>query len=241
MKQYKIIRAFKFAYLKIIRSNHSPRDIAGGAALGAFVGILPTAGVAMLICLWAAPIMRVNTPAAMLATWVANPWTLPFFYIGGERLGALLLGRTSAIAGDKVMALFRNLSCIWTFSDNASSGNVMHSTRTIITTFQNMYLGTAVLGILTASIIYWFALKMVLRYRNIKHKRHMIRLKRQRPSLTICAEGKTSSESKVSSDLDKAPSESSVDDTSTVDDITVEREGPSAPAAIAGASKSTRS
>lgn len=164
-------RTLKLVYYRIIRSNQSPRDIAGGVALGTFVGVLPTASIAMVICLWAAPMLGVNTPAAILATWMANPWTYPMLYIGGERLGAFLLNRTSSLSATGVMNLVRSISRFWAWTPPRTSGGGPASLRAVILTLQNLYLGTAVLGLMLASIMYWLTLRLVTRYRTNMSKR----------------------------------------------------------------------
>lgn len=68
------------------------RSIATGVAIGLFFGSLPIAGQMLLAAIMAIA-MRVNMPAAVVATWISNPITMPFFYTANYYLGAWLLDR----------------------------------------------------------------------------------------------------------------------------------------------------
>lgn len=69
--------------------------LAAGAAVGAFFAMIPlplqTLGAGLI-----AVLTRVNLPAALLATWISNPLTLPIFLWLQYRTGSFLLGRAGA-------------------------------------------------------------------------------------------------------------------------------------------------
>ncbi len=64
------------------------RSLAGGIALGLFVGLTPTVGIQTVLVLLGAPFLRANFPVAFLALWVSNPITTPPLYWAFNRLGA---------------------------------------------------------------------------------------------------------------------------------------------------------
>ncbi len=67
------------------------RGVAGGLAVGLFVGILiPFAQI--LFGAIAAILVRVNLPVAAFATFVTNPLTVPPLYYAAYRLGNWLIG-----------------------------------------------------------------------------------------------------------------------------------------------------
>jgi len=68
------------------------RSLPGGLALGAFIGCTPTMGVQIIICGIAAYFLRVNIPAALLATLISNPLTAPVLYPLQYKLGLWLAG-----------------------------------------------------------------------------------------------------------------------------------------------------
>jgi uncharacterized protein (DUF2062 family) len=68
------------------------RGVAGGLAIGLFVGILiPFAQ--MLFGAIGAIFLRVNLPVAVFATFATNPLTVPPLYYAAYRLGNVLLGK----------------------------------------------------------------------------------------------------------------------------------------------------
>lgn len=69
----------------------SRRRLAAGLAVGAFFALMP-APFQMLAAGLIAYITRVNVPAAIAATWISNPFTMPFFIYAQYRLGCLILG-----------------------------------------------------------------------------------------------------------------------------------------------------
>jgi hypothetical protein len=69
-----------------------PRKISMGMAIGVFVGVTPTIPFHTIIIIFLVTIFRQNLSAALLGMWIANPITLPFFYIAEYKLGTKLLG-----------------------------------------------------------------------------------------------------------------------------------------------------
>ena len=83
-------RLAKLYYLKIIRINDPPEKIALGAAIGAFIGFMPTVGMAMLFSLLFAHLFKANKAAALLGTFVMNPISSPIVWSASAALGSLI-------------------------------------------------------------------------------------------------------------------------------------------------------
>lgn len=66
--------------------------IAGGLALGLFIGFTPTWGAQIVLSGAAAFFLKVNVPMALLGCFVTNPLTAPFIYPLEYRLGVWLVG-----------------------------------------------------------------------------------------------------------------------------------------------------
>jgi uncharacterized protein (DUF2062 family) len=62
-------------------------------ALGAFFALMPPLPIQMLCALIIAYITRVYVPAALVGTWISNPFTTPLIVYWQYRLGCLLLDR----------------------------------------------------------------------------------------------------------------------------------------------------
>lgn len=66
--------------------------IAGGLALGLFIGFTPTLGAQIVLAGFAAFFLKVNVPMALLGCFVTNPLTAPFIYPLEYKLGVWLVG-----------------------------------------------------------------------------------------------------------------------------------------------------
>lgn len=75
----------------------SRHRVAAGAAVGAFFAMMP-APFQMLASALAAYIVRVNIPAAIAATWISNPFTLPVCVYAQYAIGCWILGRPVGIS-----------------------------------------------------------------------------------------------------------------------------------------------
>lgn len=68
------------------------REIAGGLALGVFIGLTPTMGAQIVLAGAAAFLLKVNVPMALAGSLVTNPFTAPVIYPLEYRLGVWLIG-----------------------------------------------------------------------------------------------------------------------------------------------------
>ena len=68
------------------------RGLAGGLALGLFIGFTPTMGVQIVLAGLAAYFVRVNVPVAIAASLVTNPFTAAVIYPLEFQLGVWLIG-----------------------------------------------------------------------------------------------------------------------------------------------------
>ena len=71
------------------------RRFAGGMAVGAFFAMIPAPGQTIGAGLLAY-FTRVNIPAAVAATWISNPLTMPLCVYVQYRLGCMVLGHWRA-------------------------------------------------------------------------------------------------------------------------------------------------
>jgi uncharacterized protein (DUF2062 family) len=76
---------------RVVYSKSSASSIAGGMALGIFVGLTPTFGFQMIPAAFLAALFRVNILAAVLAVWITNPFTAAFIYYSEYWIGKLIL------------------------------------------------------------------------------------------------------------------------------------------------------
>ncbi len=67
-----------------------PIYVAKGMAIGVFIGITPTIPLHTVLAVALAFMFRASKPAAIIGVWVANPLTIPFFYIASYQVGTFL-------------------------------------------------------------------------------------------------------------------------------------------------------
>lgn len=89
-KGNKLLRFFRWLYLKLFRINDTPQRIALGLGLGVFLGILPGSGP--VAALFLAFLLRVNRASALLGSLITNTWLSIVTFVLAVKLGAYLLG-----------------------------------------------------------------------------------------------------------------------------------------------------
>ncbi|MBI5233576.1 MAG: DUF2062 domain-containing protein [Deltaproteobacteria bacterium] len=133
----KLKRWYRLTYLKILRIDDPPEMIARGAAIGAFMGVLPTFGVGIILSIFGAFILRANKASAVLGTFIMNPITTPLFWSLSLATGGLMLGHGKAAAGKNI---FKEAS--YTF-----------------------LAGNLVISAITAAAVYFIVKKLIIRHR----------------------------------------------------------------------------
>ena len=86
-------RTLRYYYLKFIRLNGEPVEIARGVGIGLFIGITPTIPLHTVLILFFTLVSRSSKIAGLLASVVvSNPLTIPPTYYFSWKLGAWLTG-----------------------------------------------------------------------------------------------------------------------------------------------------
>lgn len=137
------------------------RSVPRGVALGLFAGFIIPVGQIFLAAFLALP-TRANVPMAALATFITNPFTLPFWLVVANKTGGFVLKIDAAAGGMTYAELDSSLWSVGWFVEVAG-----------VTAF-----GFIVLAILSASIGYvvaGFVWRLV-----VTRKRRRIRMARKR-------------------------------------------------------------
>lgn len=135
----------KAFFVRIKKLQGDPRYIAMGMAIGVFVSVTPTIPFHTVIAILLAFILRGSKPAAAIGVWFANPVTIPFFYIGSLKIGALILNRPIPLD-----VKFESITALMDLGLDVTAA---------------MLLGGAVLGILPAIIAYFLTHRLMTRVR----------------------------------------------------------------------------
>ncbi|WP_268223450.1 DUF2062 domain-containing protein [Sinomicrobium oceani] len=80
---------------KIFAIEGSPKHIAGGFALGSFIGMMPIPGFQLFVSLGIASLIGLNKKAACLAVFNTNLFTGAFIFTFNYWLGGTVLGISS--------------------------------------------------------------------------------------------------------------------------------------------------
>lgn len=77
----KLLRWFKFQYLKVMRTAATPYSIAMGMAVGIFIGFLPIIPLQTICTIVLCLLLRGNAVVGFIGTLISNPlnW-VPFYY-----------------------------------------------------------------------------------------------------------------------------------------------------------------
>ncbi len=80
-------RASLFYFLKLVRVKDSKEKLALGFACGSMVSFSPFIGFHFLLAIFFAYLLRGNLVAALIGTFVGNPFTFPFIWIFIYKVG----------------------------------------------------------------------------------------------------------------------------------------------------------
>jgi len=85
-------RLAKLLYVRVVRVNASPHQVASGVAVGVWLGVFPTFGLAGPVAYVLAWIFRFNKAGALAGAAIMNPLTSPVFWAASAMLGAAFTG-----------------------------------------------------------------------------------------------------------------------------------------------------
>jgi len=150
----KMKRNLRLLYLRLLRLKGQPREVAGGMAIGVFVGMTPTVPLHTVLAVLIALILKRSKLAAALGVWVANPFMLPFIYFLDYKVGQLLTGADapSLVISDFSIAKLIDLGWSIAFP---------------------LFFGGAVTGIICAVPSYYITKRLILLYQARRRQRRM--------------------------------------------------------------------
>jgi len=97
-------RALRYHWLKFLRLQDDPKKIAGGLALGVFIGITPTIPFHTVAALSLAAFLKVSPVTAFIGIQVGNPLTVVPIYLTAYKMGKYLLYSAHPLVFPKVFS-----------------------------------------------------------------------------------------------------------------------------------------
>ncbi|MCX5909905.1 MAG: DUF2062 domain-containing protein, partial [Deltaproteobacteria bacterium] len=139
-------RIARYFYLRFTRLQGQAEKIAGGMAIGVFIGMTPTIPLHTVLAVSLAYISGRSKLAAALGVWVANPAVLPFIYYLDFKVGQLITGATAPSFVPGNFSLTHLIEMGWRISSS-------------------MLIGGCITGILLAIPSYFLTKRLVILYR----------------------------------------------------------------------------
>lgn len=149
-------RQLRYIYLRFLRLQGTPEQLARGMAAGIFSGCFPLFGFQILIGVGVATVLRGNRIMAAAATWVSNPFTYVPIFAFNYQVGLWLLG-------GKATQAFDNLDSLKSWMDMGTEVSV------------RLMFGSTVVGLVAGVASYLVGLPLIRRVRS----RQLARQQRQ--------------------------------------------------------------
>ena len=142
-------RVLRYHWLKFRRLQEDPRKIAGGLALGIFIGMTPTIPFHLVTALPLAALLRVSPVTAFIGLQIGNPLTIPAIYLAAYKVGQFLLYRGKPLVFPETFSFKAWMCVLW-------QGGVA------------LQVGGVILAIPPAIVAYFLTLWIVQRYHRRK-------------------------------------------------------------------------
>lgn len=151
-------RQLRYVYLRFLRLQGSPEQLARGMASGIFSGCFPLFGFQTILGIGVATVLRGNRLMAAAATWISNPFTYVPIFAFNYQVGHWMLGGGSSQTFDDLDTLHS-----WMDLGTEVSARLM--------------LGSAVVGTVVGVASYFIGLPLIKRVRSRRLARQQQKLK----------------------------------------------------------------
>ena len=154
-------RSVRYVLRRVWRLHGTPHDIAIGCAAGVFISFTPFLGLHFIgggLIAWA---LGGNIIASAFGTFIGNPVTFPFFWMGAYTLGNWILGAQSKLESVELSQQLTQLSTGLVSTSTDAIGMTLQALWPLI---KPMTVGGVPLGLIAAVICYYPVRRMVEAY-----------------------------------------------------------------------------
>ncbi len=151
------LKFFRYWYIRLLRLQGHPQEIARGLTVGVFSGFFPILGLQMIFAVILAVIFRGNKLAAAAATWISNPFTSVPIYAFNYTIGELLLGWDESPVDQHNFQI--NLQSWSSFIELGTSSLI------------KLFVGCFTVGLIAACFTYFFSLRFIKNWRDSRQFR----------------------------------------------------------------------
>ncbi len=81
-------------YFRLLRLKGEPGEVAGGMAIGVFIGMTPTVPLHTVLAVSLAYLLKRSKLAAAAGVWISNPLLLPLVYFLDYKVGRVITGKS---------------------------------------------------------------------------------------------------------------------------------------------------
>jgi uncharacterized protein (DUF2062 family) len=135
-----------------LRLKGQPEEVAGGVAIGVFVGMTPTVPLHTVLAVLIAYFFKKSKLAAAMGVWVSNPLLLPFVYFLDYKLGRMITRTTVPSVAVSDFSIHKIIELGWGIS-------------------LPLIVGGFILGVICAIPSYFITKQIVILYREKRRKR----------------------------------------------------------------------
>lgn len=167
---FNLARTARYYYLKFIRLQGDPREIARGIALGVFIGITPTIPLHTVLILLLAVFCRASKLSGLLASYVvSNPFTFFFQYYFSWRLGTWIT--PYELSWEKIHEIMAIIS-----GHSSLKATIAELSKLSGEAITLMVVGGCVLALPFSVASYFFSLHFFKKLRHRRHKRRLAQI-----------------------------------------------------------------
>jgi len=168
----RIVIPFRALLKWLARLRRSPRAIAGGFALGAFIAFTPTVGFQIILVIFLTTLFNLNRPAGILSVWITNAVTMAPIYTFNYWVGSFFWSgppvaevyKTFAAAGVQLIKMN-----IWAFKEQFDTMLGLSSTI-----FIPLLIGSVIVGIIAAALTYLVAISLIYTVLTKRRKKQVL-------------------------------------------------------------------
>lgn len=160
---------FKYKLKSVFLVKDSPHHIAMAFAMGVFIGISPFLGLHYIGAFCLAWLFRLNKFVALVGVTVNNPWTIVPISSFCAWFGARLIGINQVLPEVDWKGITLMKIAGWLKNLVTDFDNIIMLVRELMPLIKSFFVGSLVIGAVSAVASYFIIQHLAARYRKAKH------------------------------------------------------------------------
>ena len=151
-------RSILYILKRLSRLRTTPHSIAIGAAAGVLISFTPFLGLHFLLAGLLAFALRGSIVASALGTFVGNPLTFPFIWLGSYQLGSRILGLETQMDGNGLVSQLANITSAIAKASYDTIWVVLETLWPVM--LKPMAVGGVAMGLVAGPVSYYFVKRL---------------------------------------------------------------------------------